>query len=272
LYSEVFRVLKNAVQHWDPSQFNGITIKIRSDTFQVHTPSFDHDFFIRFTSPSFNMESDHSMMSNRQWNSMSICGPDVDSNLSQFIESEVIRMVTNQWTNRSNAESDGNTLQSLRKIEAKHHLQHSNGARLWNMNSRIGRFERNTKEEQVVSGEERKQEVDKGGNCEILEYVVNHVNWDRLQKRLKSVLKQISSTAAFNIQWSQSNSKSLVNVTIEKRGKLLLSITLNGMKLSVLKYERPDSKKTNYLRQTQCSKLMPCHSVDALEKLIRSFA
>merc|ERR1712154_521576 len=141
-----------------------------------------------------------------------------------------------------------------------------------NMNSRIGRFERNTKEEQVVSGEERKQEVDKGGNCEILEYVVNHVNWDRLQKRLKSVLKQISSTAAFNIQWSQSNSKSLVNVTIEKRGKLLLSITLNGMKLSVLKYERPDSKKTNYLRQTQCSKLMPCHSVDALEKLIRSFA
>merc|ERR1719474_201851 len=123
----------------------------------------------------------------------------------------------------------------------------------------------------MSSVEGKREELDGETQCDILEHVVKVVNWNRLQRRLKSVLKDISNSAALSIRWSQSNLRSSVQIHIEKRGKLLLSVSLDGMKLSVLKYERPHSKKTNYLRQTLCSKALPCHSIKQLEKLIRSF-
>jgi len=284
LYSEVYRVLKTSVQKWDPSRCHGIRCRLQGDSITVHSPSFEHDFVIQFVSPSFNADSERSTvtMASKQWNKMIICGQDIDENVSSEIEHNVIKMIkdgdySDDGNRKTSVVADCHSLRSLKHIESEYHSQFASERRLWNMNSRIGRFEQSSKDkndEKLKSNmtvTPEGHDTDQDRKCQ-LEYIINHVNWYRLQQRLKSVLKEISTTTTFNIQWNQSNVKSIVNAVIEKRGKLLLSITLDGMKLSVLKYETPDSKKINYLRQTQCSKLMPCHSVAALEKLIRSFA
>merc|ERR1719273_706989 len=98
---------------------------------------------------------------------------------------------------------DCHTLHSLKRTESELRLLHGNGRALWNLDNRMGTFERDSNEENVDATVQRNDtdDVKQAGNdgeCEILEYIINTVNWNSLQLRLKDVLKDISTSAAFN--------------------------------------------------------------------------
>ena len=270
LYLELFNVLRIEVSHWKPAYFNGISCKLELNAIHIHSPSLN-DFAIQFHAPDFVSNDDEASNENAKddslrWNKFAIVGDaqNIDDSMSKEIEQTVLRMMFKKWRHQNNAPLFVNdTLSALKREETEYTL---------NLNARIGAFEKSARESDDMQNSERKIAVDELNEekqsaldydcteCEILEYVVTKVNHRRLANMMKKVLISFSQkNGAFGIKWNQLNAKSIVTVTVSKRGKLLLNLTLNGIKITVIKYK---NKK---------SKLVPCSSAHQLQKILNSF-
>ena len=165
------------------------------------------------------------------------------------------------------------TFSNLKKEEEKY-LENLNGKSMFNLNSLIGKFEQKNENEyddepdkQIINidddnninnNDDKILQKDNNNNkCPILSYIISKICHIILLNRMKSMLKSIS--CKYNdlcIKWNQLNSASMVNVNIERKNKLLLNITLKGMKINLIKYN------------LKCSKSIHCFNIKQLSDLV----
>jgi len=280
LYFELFRRLKMESTRWNPLYYQGVGCRLESNGIRVHTPSF-HDFSIRFTSSAFLKPADDDdddasdSAAQLKWNKVYIAGDAtrIDPKLSKEIEHNVILKLFERWQRERNQPlAVKHTLREL-KMEEANYNHNLKGRAVFDLNSLIGKYEEIVSEaaDNIHGGgtgndalrTQQHSELGKYSSksgadyteCELLEYIINTVNHHRIANELKTFLISFSerNTDVF-VKWNQIKAENKVNVLIGRKEKLLVNVTLNGIRLQV--------------QYTKSSKLTSCRNVQELESLL----